>query len=93
MQRLHESLDQEGIKVVAISIDRGNLKKVKKYADQYHLSFTILLDPDQETRKSYFIRGLPVSYLIDAEGMLRGFISGARNWDHPSYKEFLNSLK
>lgn len=94
MQRLHDSAKHNGgFHVIAISIDRSNFKKVDQYAKKLKLKFPILLDPDRETRKAYFIRGLPTSYLIDSEGKLRGFVSGARNWDSPTSLELMKSLQ
>ena len=93
MQRMHDASKKNGgFHIIAISIDRFNLKKVNQYAENLNLSFPILLDPDRETRKAYFIRGLPTSYLIDSDGILRGFISGARNWDSPASLELMKSL-
>ena len=93
MQRMHEASKKSGeFHVVAISIDRSNMKKVSRYAENLNLTFPILLDPDRETRKAYFIRGLPTSYLIDADGKLRGFVSGARNWDNPASLKLMQSL-
>ena len=93
MQRMHEaSKENGGFHIVAISIDRFNMKKVNKYAEDLNLTFPILVDPDRETRNAYFIRGLPTSYLIDAEGKLRGFVSGSRNWDSPASLELMKSL-
>ncbi len=93
MERLYQSLKGKGFEIVAISIDRGNQDRVKKYAREYNLSFPILLDPDQKIRKNYYIMGLPTSYLIDPQGQLRGFVSGARTWDHPLSKEIMMSFK
>ena len=92
MQRLYKKLGPLGVEVVAVSIDRDNPDKVKKYIDQYNLTFPILLDPRQEARKSYFIMGLPTSYLIGADGRLKGFISGAREWDNPSSIKMFSAL-
>jgi len=93
MQRLYEaSKSNGGFQIIAISIDRSNIKKVNQYAEDLNLTFPILIDPDRETRKAYYIRGLPTSYLIDSEGTLRGFVSGARNWDSPATLELMKSL-
>ena len=93
MQRLHEASKNNGeLQIIAISIDRSNFKKVNEYAKNLNLSFPILLDPDRKTRKAYFIRGLPTSYLIDADGKLKGFISGARKWDGPSARQVFQLL-
>ena len=92
MQRLYKKLGPLGVEVVAVSMDRDNPDKVKKYIDQYNLTFPILLDPRQEARKSYFIMGLPTSYLIGADGRLKGFISGAREWDSPASIRMFSAL-
>jgi peroxiredoxin len=93
MQRLHKSLSRKGIEVVAISIDRNNLDRIKEYAEEYKLTFPILWDPDQKVRKHYYIMGLPTTYLIDSDGKLRGFASGAREWDSADAVQALSSLK
>ena len=92
MQKLYKKLGPRGLEVIAVSIDRDNPDKVKKYIDQYNLTFSILLDPGQEARKSYFIMGLPTSYLIGSDGYLKGFISGAREWDNPSSIKMFSAL-
>ena len=92
MQRLYKKLGSRGLEVVAVSIDRDNPGKIKKYIDQYNLTFPILLDPGQKARKSYFIMGLPTSYLIGPDGNLKGFISGAREWDSPASIQMFSAL-
>jgi len=37
--------------------------------------------------------GIPTSYLIDADGKIRGYVSGARTWDSLVSKNTLLSLK
>ncbi len=93
MQRLYETMKDQGVEVVAISIDRSNFDRIRKYVDQYNLTFPILLDPDQKVRKNYYIMGLPTTYLIDGEGKLKGFASGARVWDSPDSIQVMQSLK
>lgn len=93
MQRLYEAASSQGIEVVAISIDRRNFDRVKKYAEEYKLTFPVLWDPDQKVRKHYYIMGLPTTYLIGPNGQLKGFASGAREWDSPDSVQALTSLK
>jgi peroxiredoxin len=92
LQALHEKLSGEGFVVLAINIDRRNPDRVKKYMKEYNLSFPVPIDPSQQVRKKYYIMGLPVSYLVDPNGKLRGFISGARSWDSPASIEVMRSL-
>jgi cytochrome c biogenesis protein CcmG/thiol:disulfide interchange protein DsbE len=93
IQRLHDASKSNGdIQIVAISIDRSNIEKVNQYARDLNLTFPILLDPDRIARKPYFVRSLPTSYLIDADGKLQGFISGARQWDSPAATQVFRLL-
>ena len=92
MQRIYEELSSEGVEVVAISIDRNKKERVKQYIKNHNLTFPILLDPGQKVRKDYFILGLPTSYLIGIDGKLKGFISGAREWDSNASKEMFSTL-
>lgn len=93
MQRLYESMKNKNFEILAVSIDRGNEDRVRKYVKEYNLTFPVLLDPDQKIRKKYFVLGLPTSYLIDAKGTLKGFVSGARAWDSDFSKQVMLSLE
>ncbi len=93
MQRLHDASKNNGdIQIIAVSVDRSNIERIHLYVRDLNLSFPILLDPDRIARKPYFVRGLPTSYLIDADGKLRGFISGAREWDSPAARQLFLHL-
>ena len=92
MQRLYEAQRKDGVEIVAVSIDRDNKERVKEYIRKYNLTFPVLLDPDQKVRKNYFIMGLPTSYLIGVDGKLKGFVSGAREWDSTISKQMFSTL-
>ena len=93
MQNLYNDLKKKDVEIVAISIDRWNEDRIIDYADKKNLNFHILRDPDQIVRKQYYIMGLPTSYLIDGDGKIRGYVSGARTWDSLTSKNTLLSLK
>lgn len=92
MQNLYSSLKKEGVEILAVSIDRWNEDRVRDYANTSQLTFPVLLDQDQKVRKQYYVMGLPTSYLIDGEGEIRGYASGARSWDDPDIKNLFLSL-
>ena len=92
MQRLYEDLKLDGFEIVAISIDRDKKEQVHRYIEEYDLTFPVLLDPNQNVRKDYFILGLPTSYLIGKDGKLKGFISGAREWNSVEAKQMFQTL-
>jgi peroxiredoxin len=93
MQNLYGNLKEQGVEIIAISIDRWNEERISEYADKNNLSFYILRDPGQIVRKKYYVMGLPTSYLVDGEGKIRGYVSGARSWDSSASQNALLSLK
>jgi len=92
MQRLYDRMAEQGVEVIAVSIDRKNEDRVQNFVSSHGLSFPVLLDTDQEVRRKYFIMGLPTSYLIGPDFKLKGYASGARAWDHPDLVRILEAL-
>jgi len=93
MQNMYGNLKNQDVEIIAISIDRWNEDRIIEYADKNKLNFHILLDTDQKFRKQYYVMGLPTSYLLDGEGKIRGYASGARIWDSLASQSALLSLK
>ena len=93
MQNLYSSLGKDGVEVLAVSIDRWNEDRIQKYVEKNNLTFPVLLDQNQKVRKQYHVRGVPTSYLIDDDGKIRGYASGARSWDSTDSQDLLLSLK
>jgi peroxiredoxin len=93
MQNLYSTLQADGVEVLAVSIDRWNEDRIQEYVKNKKLTFPVLLDQDQKVRKKYHVMGLPTSYLIDGEGKIRGYASGARTWDSADSQDLFLSLK
>ena len=51
MERLWQSLQEKGLVVIAIAVDKGNPRRVKSFAEKYEITFPILLDPGGEVRE------------------------------------------
>mgnify|MGYP002635958919 CR=1 FL=1 len=93
MQNLYSSIGKDGLEVLAVSIDRWNEDRIQKFVDKNNLTFPVLLDQNQKIRKKYHVMGVPTSYLIDGEGKIRGYASGARTWDSTDSQNLFLSLK
>lgn len=66
---LNEAYKLKDTEVMAINIGEDE-ETVRKFADRYDLSFPILLDSDMEVKKQYQITGLPLTLLIDENGII-----------------------
>jgi len=93
VQPVEKTLQGDGLEVLAVSIDRWNEDRVRKYVKDSNLTFRVLLDQNQKVRKKYHVMSLPTSYLIDDNGNIRGYASGARAWDSHDSKNLFLSLK
>ena len=67
--------------VLAISIDRVTTKKdIPPFIKSLNLTFPVLVDSWGQTDKRYKLMGVPETYIIDQQGILREKIIGPRDW-------------
>jgi len=99
LDRLQATLGGEDFTVVAIAIDRTGLTTVAPFYRRYGIEhLDIYLDPDQRVAHrstanpndaQFGLYGLPISYVVDARGVIRGYITGAVDWTSPQARELL----
>ena len=59
-------------RVAFVGIDQAEpVETVQKYVDEMGLTFTIPLDKEQSTASRYNVMGLPTTFFIDSEGVIR----------------------
>jgi len=71
----------DGLVVLGVNVDRGNLPSVRNFVHERNLNFPFVLDPEGTVRNRYEVRALPTSYLIDRNGKIIGRIIGERKWN------------
>ncbi len=90
LDRLQAKLGPEGLTVMAVSADRGGLKKAAPFYVEHGLdSLEIYLDPKGRFAQDLAVTGLPTSILIDHRGRLIGALQGPLEWDGPEAVELL----
>ncbi|WP_421708103.1 TlpA disulfide reductase family protein [Algihabitans sp.] len=81
LDQLQADLAEEGLQVVAISVDRGGLSQIEPFFVDLRLDdLAVYLDPKGELARDLDVRGLPSSYLIDRNGQVVGAMQGAYDW-------------
>lgn len=74
--RLNKEYGSKGLKIIGVAIDEDK-KAVESFAKNQKINYTIALDPQaQKVGKSYGVRGIPVTYIIDKKGVIRYVHSG-----------------
>lgn len=56
------------LEILAVNFDEPQ-QKVQQFAEEFGLSFPILLDPGAEVQNLYRVRGYPTTFIVDEEGM------------------------
>jgi len=51
--------------------DQEHLSDARRFVDELHMPFPVLLDPKGKVHKSYALRGVPTSVFIDSQGVVR----------------------
>jgi len=92
IERLHEELGPQGLKVVAISIDQLDSGAIRRWATDRGLSFTVLHDESGRIQQVYQTTGMPESFVIDRHGVIVKKVIGATEWDHPAQKALFRRL-
>ncbi|MFS1515487.1 thiol-disulfide oxidoreductase ResA [Bacillus sp. SCS-151] len=64
-----------GVEVLAVDVGEPKLT-VQSFVDQYNLTFPILLDKDEQVLNAYNIGPIPVTFLIDKDGIVIDKIVG-----------------
>ncbi|NUQ02672.1 MAG: TlpA family protein disulfide reductase [Anaerolineae bacterium] len=74
LQRLHETLQS----AVVIGVNLGeSASAVSAWAEAYHLTFDLVVDPGGSIARLYALRGQPSTYVIAPDGTIRHIFFGA----------------
>lgn len=80
MEKFHQ--DKE-IVILAVNLTdtESSIKDVNKFADEYQLTFPILMDSNLDVSTLYHIHPIPTTYMIDSNGLISFKAFGAMNYD------------
>ena len=92
MEKLYRAFRPNGFAVVAVSSDPEGVAVTRPYRDALGLSFTIAHDPDMHVGRVYGVHSLPVTFLVNREGVITHQIFGARDWDDSEARDGIRQL-
>ena len=92
MQTVYQRFKDQGLEILAISIDQGGRRQTQDYATEHQLSFPVLLDPRQEIMERYRTTFIPTHVLIDRQGRIRSIRVGPQDWQQPETWRVLEPL-
>ena len=83
MEKLYRELKDEGLEILAVSIDASGGEAVIPFMKKYGLSFPALLDTTGSIKNLYQTTGVPETFIIDKDGIIAEKIIGPREWAIP----------
>jgi peroxiredoxin len=92
MEKAYRKYRDKGFEVVAVSVDAGPKSSVKSFLRELGLSFQVLLDPDMETLRAFRGFSLPMTVVIDRQGVIRSRELGYRDWSDGESTKLLQRL-
>jgi cytochrome c biogenesis protein CcmG, thiol:disulfide interchange protein DsbE len=77
MQRVYEEYAGQGFEILAVNTTyQDDPNRALAFAQELGLTFPILFDLDGQMSDIYQLRGMPTSFFIDQQGMIREVIVG-----------------
>ena len=97
IQALHESFgdrgDGRGLHVVAISVDQpGSEEAIRDFAREYGLTFELLHDDTGDIQQAYQTTGIPETYIIGPDGVIRRKHIGPADWNSEANRALVAQL-
>jgi peroxiredoxin len=93
LQSLFEEHRDRGFRIVGVSQDVGDAREdIATFVAEYGVTYTILHDPRMRGLDLYRVIGLPGSFLIDREGVLRWMQYGPIREDDPIFLRALEDV-
>lgn len=93
MEALYRELGPKGLRIVAVSVDNaGEEQKIRDFVKEYGLTFEVLHDAAGAIQNIYRTTGVPETFVLDRDGVIRKKWIGADDWASPGNKRLLEQL-
>ena len=93
MERLQQQLGPKGLRIVAVSVDDPGMEsRIRAFVDELGLTFEILHDAPGQIRQTYQTTGVPETFIVGRDGLIRRRLIGADDWSSEANVAFLERL-
>lgn len=92
MQKIYSEYRGKGFEILAVNIGPEDTQDIRDFIKDLRLTFPVLLDPDMKVARKYRIIGLPVSLLVDRQGIIRLRETGYTDWTQKEARREVESL-
>lgn len=82
IQKIYEKYKDTDVAIITVNLtaaEKNGIEDTNKFIDENDYTFPVLLDKDGEVAVKYRISGIPTTYIINKDGIIYNFITGAMN--------------
>jgi len=91
MESLNKVMADKPFQMLSI-VFNDDLDMAKSFAQRLGATFPVLANPGQELTQAYMITGVPETFLIDADGILKHKFIGPYDWNSPKMRNIVLEL-
>jgi peroxiredoxin len=92
MEQLYRTFPRKEFEILAVSTDPQGAVVTRPFQQEMGFTFPILHDSEYRVGLTYGARTLPMTFMVDRQGVIRQKIFGARDWDSPEARELIQAL-
>jgi peroxiredoxin len=92
LQALEAALGGAGLRILAVSVDRGPTEELASFARARELRFPVLHDRESDVARSYGVGAYPTTVVVDRAGRIALRAAGAYAWDAPESVAWFRAL-
>ena len=72
LRAIHATYQQRGLELIGVSVDTdGNDDNIRQFMKEFQMTFPIWRDPEERISTKFLTVGVPSTFLIDKQGILR----------------------
>jgi cytochrome c biogenesis protein CcmG, thiol:disulfide interchange protein DsbE len=76
LREIYEQYRDDGLELIAISVQESTVEDVRRYVELYDLQYTVGFDATSAIFHAYHAFGLPTQLFLDREGVIRNVVLG-----------------
>jgi peroxiredoxin len=92
MEQLYRTFPRREFEILAVSTDPQGAAVTRPFQQEMGFTFPILHDSEYRVGLTYGARTLPMTFMVDRQGIIRQKIFGARDWDSTEARELISAL-
>lgn len=92
MEELYRLFNRRDFEILAVSVDQQGAAVTRPFIEEMGLTFPILHDADMRVGVAYGARTLPMTFLVNRQGVITRQYFGALDWQSPEGRQLIKKL-